>query len=96
MLIGFHAPVFMGGSEAIGDLAAKLDPRPMQPSAVTADLKASPFDPATPPPQPRSTPAPLMRRSRRQRAGSWSPQNFSLTPPFNTKPSLRDQMPVVH
>ena len=48
MPIGFHAPAFMDGQDALGDLAAKLDPRPMQPSAITAALKASLFDPATP------------------------------------------------
>ena len=52
MLTGFHAPVFMDGSEALGDLAAKLDLRPMQPSAITAALKASLFDPAKHPPAP--------------------------------------------
>lgn len=52
MLTGFHAPVFMNGHEALGDLAGKLDLRPMQPSAVTAALKASLFDPAKHPPAP--------------------------------------------
>ncbi len=52
MLKGFHAPVFMDGAEALGDLAAKLDLRPMQPSAVTAALKAAGFDPAAHPPAP--------------------------------------------
>jgi tRNA threonylcarbamoyladenosine biosynthesis protein TsaB len=52
MLTGFHAPVFMSGHEALGDLAGKLDLRPMQPSAVTAALKASLFDPAKHPPAP--------------------------------------------
>ena len=52
MLTGFHAPVFMDGQDALGDLAAKLDLRPMQPSAVTAALKASLFDPAKHPPAP--------------------------------------------
>ncbi len=52
MLTGFHAPVFMDGSEALGDLAAKLDLRPMQPSAITAALKAGVFDPARHPPAP--------------------------------------------
>jgi tRNA threonylcarbamoyladenosine biosynthesis protein TsaB len=52
MLTGFHAPVFMNGHEALGDLAGKLDLRPMQPSAVTAALKASLFDPAKHPPEP--------------------------------------------
>jgi tRNA threonylcarbamoyladenosine biosynthesis protein TsaB len=52
MLTGFHAPVFMDGQDALGDLAAKLDLRPMRPSAVTAALKASVFDPARHPPAP--------------------------------------------
>lgn len=52
MLTGFHAPVFMDGQDALGDLASKLDLRPMQPSAVTAALKASLFDPARHPPAP--------------------------------------------
>jgi tRNA threonylcarbamoyladenosine biosynthesis protein TsaB len=52
MLPVVHGPVFMDGSEALGDLAAKLDLRPMQPSAVTAALKASLFDPAKHPPAP--------------------------------------------
>jgi tRNA threonylcarbamoyladenosine biosynthesis protein TsaB len=52
MLTGFRAPVFMDASEALGDLAAKLDLRPMQPSAITAALKASLFDPAKHPPAP--------------------------------------------
>lgn len=52
MLTGFHAPVFMDGSEALGDLAAKLDLRPMQPSAITAALKASTFDASKHPPAP--------------------------------------------
>lgn len=52
MLKGFHAPVFMDGAEALGDLAATLDLRPMQPSAVTAALKAARFDPAKHPPAP--------------------------------------------
>ena len=52
MLTGFHAPVFMDGADALGGLAAKLDLRPMQPSAITAALKASQFDPARHPPTP--------------------------------------------
>ncbi|MEX1251927.1 MAG: tRNA (adenosine(37)-N6)-threonylcarbamoyltransferase complex dimerization subunit type 1 TsaB [Hyphomonas sp.] len=52
MLTGFSAPVFMDGAGALGDLAAKLDLRPMQPSAVTAALKASVFDPGRHPPAP--------------------------------------------
>ena len=52
MLTGFHAPVFMDGAEALGDLASKLDLRPLQPSAITAALKASAFDPAAHPPTP--------------------------------------------
>jgi tRNA threonylcarbamoyladenosine biosynthesis protein TsaB len=52
MLTCFHAPVFMDGSEALGDLAAKLDLKPMQPSAITAALKAGVFDPAKHPPAP--------------------------------------------
>lgn len=52
MLEGFHAPVFMDGADALGELAAKLDLRPMQPSAVTAALKAATFDPAAHPPAP--------------------------------------------
>lgn len=52
MLAGFHAPVFMDGAEALGDLAEKLDLRPMQPSAITAALKAGLFDPAAHPPAP--------------------------------------------
>lgn len=45
MLTGFHAPVFMDGPEALGDLAGKLDLRPLRPSAVTAAIKAGLFDP---------------------------------------------------
>lgn len=52
MLTGFHAPVFMDGADALGDLAAKLDLKPMQPSAITAALKAATFDPAKHPPAP--------------------------------------------
>lgn len=52
MLEGFHAPIFMDGSDALGDLAAKLDLRPLHPSAITAALKASAFDPAEHPPTP--------------------------------------------
>ena len=52
MLTGFHAPVFMDGEGALGLLAARLDLRPMRPSAVTAALKASAFDPANHPPAP--------------------------------------------
>lgn len=52
MLEGFHAPVFMDGAEALGELAKKLDLRPMQPSAITAALKAARFDPAAHPPAP--------------------------------------------
>lgn len=52
MLKGFYAPVFMDGAEALGDLAGKLDLRPMRPSAITAALKAARFDPATHPPTP--------------------------------------------
>jgi tRNA threonylcarbamoyladenosine biosynthesis protein TsaB len=52
LLTGFHAPVFMDGAEALGDLASKLDLRPLQPSAITAALKASAFDQATHPPTP--------------------------------------------
>ena len=52
MLTGFHAPVFMDSHEALGDLADKLDLRPMQPSAVTAAIKASLFDPDKHPPAP--------------------------------------------
>lgn len=52
MLTGFDAPVFMDGADALGDLASKLDLRPMQPSAVTAALKAGLFDPARHPPAP--------------------------------------------
>ena len=52
MLAGFHAPVFMDGQEALGPLATKLDLRPMQPSAVTAAIKAGLFDPAKHPPAP--------------------------------------------
>lgn len=52
MLEGFHAPVFMDGADALGDLGEKLDLRPMQPSAVTAALKAAIFDPAEHPPAP--------------------------------------------
>ena len=52
MLKGFHAPVFMEGKEALGDLAETLDIRPMRPSAITAALKAGRFDPAAHPPAP--------------------------------------------
>lgn len=52
MLTGFHAPIFMDGAEALGDLASKLELRPMHPSAITAALKASVFDPAAHPPTP--------------------------------------------
>ena len=57
MLQGFHAPVFMDGAEALGDLAARLDLRPMQPSAITAALKAARFDPAA------HLPAPVYARA---------------------------------
>ncbi len=57
ILTGFHAPVFMDGQEALGDLAARLDLRPMQPSAITAALKASVFDPG------KHTPAPVYARA---------------------------------
>ncbi|MEQ3651267.1 tRNA (adenosine(37)-N6)-threonylcarbamoyltransferase complex dimerization subunit type 1 TsaB [Hyphomonas sp.] len=52
MLTGFHAPVFMQGGEALGDLADALDIRPLIPSAVTAALKAPVFDLASHPPAP--------------------------------------------
>lgn len=52
MLTGFHAPVFMDGADVLGGLAATLDLRPMQPSAITAALKAGVFDPAKHPPAP--------------------------------------------
>ncbi|MFN7055625.1 tRNA (adenosine(37)-N6)-threonylcarbamoyltransferase complex dimerization subunit type 1 TsaB [Hyphomonas sp.] len=52
MLRGFHAPVFMDGADALGELAANLDLRPMRPSAVTAALKAARLDPAKHPPAP--------------------------------------------
>lgn len=52
MLTGFHAPIFMDGAEALGDLTSKLDLRPLHPSAITAALKASVFDPAAHPPTP--------------------------------------------
>ncbi|WP_339680041.1 tRNA (adenosine(37)-N6)-threonylcarbamoyltransferase complex dimerization subunit type 1 TsaB [uncultured Hyphomonas sp.] len=52
MLTGFHAPIFMQGGEALGDLADALDIRPLIPSAVTAALKAPMFDPASHPPAP--------------------------------------------
>ena len=57
MLTGFHAPVFMDGHEALGPLAAKLDLRPMRPSAITAALKASLFEPA------KHLPAPVYARA---------------------------------
>jgi tRNA threonylcarbamoyladenosine biosynthesis protein TsaB len=52
MLTGFHAPVFMDGAEALGDLAKSLDLRPLLPSAITAALKAERFDPERHPPTP--------------------------------------------
>jgi tRNA threonylcarbamoyladenosine biosynthesis protein TsaB len=52
MLTGFRAPVFMDGADVLGGLAATLDLRPMQPSAITAALKAGVFDPAKHPPAP--------------------------------------------
>lgn len=52
MLKGFHAPVFMQGAEALGDLKDELDIRPLTPSAVTAALKAPLFDAEAHPPAP--------------------------------------------
>jgi tRNA threonylcarbamoyladenosine biosynthesis protein TsaB len=46
MLQGFSVPVFMDGAEALGDVAAAIDVRPMRPSAITAALKAMTFDPS--------------------------------------------------
>jgi tRNA threonylcarbamoyladenosine biosynthesis protein TsaB len=57
LLTGFHAPIFMDGQEALGDLAAKLDLRPMQPSAVTAAIKAGLFHPD------KHSPAPVYARA---------------------------------
>lgn len=57
MLTGFRAPVFMDGHEALGDLADRLDLRAMQPSAVTAAIKAGLFDPA------KHSPAPVYARA---------------------------------
>ncbi|KCZ52386.1 tRNA (adenosine(37)-N6)-threonylcarbamoyltransferase complex dimerization subunit type 1 TsaB [Hyphomonas pacifica] len=57
MLVGFHAPVFMQGAEALGEeLAGKLDIRPLTPSAITAALKAPLFDP------PQHLPTPVYAR----------------------------------
>jgi tRNA threonylcarbamoyladenosine biosynthesis protein TsaB len=52
MLEGFTVPVFIDGVEALGDATERIDARPMQPSAITAALKASGFDPASHPPAP--------------------------------------------
>ena len=52
MLEGFHAPVFMDNGEALGEVGAKLDLRPLVPSAITVALKGELFDPATHPPSP--------------------------------------------
>ena len=52
MLEGFTVPVFIDGAEALGEAAAGIDARPMQPSAITAALKAAGFDPADHPPAP--------------------------------------------
>lgn len=52
MLTGFTAPVFMNGADALGDLAASLDLRPLHPGAIIAALKAVRFDPANHPPAP--------------------------------------------
>ncbi|MCA8901517.1 MAG: tRNA (adenosine(37)-N6)-threonylcarbamoyltransferase complex dimerization subunit type 1 TsaB [Hyphomonas sp.] len=52
MLEGFHAPVFMDNADALGEAAAKLDMRPLLPSAITAALKGEVFDPAAHPPSP--------------------------------------------
>lgn len=52
MLEGFAVPVFIDGVEALGDVTATIDARPMRPSAITAALKASRFDPAAHPPAP--------------------------------------------
>ena len=52
MLEGFAVPVFIDGVEALGDVTATIDARPMRPSAITAALKASRFDPAEHPPAP--------------------------------------------
>ncbi|MFN4226084.1 MAG: tRNA (adenosine(37)-N6)-threonylcarbamoyltransferase complex dimerization subunit type 1 TsaB [Hyphomonas sp.] len=57
MLEGFDAPVFMDGSEALGGLSARLDLRPLKPSAITAALKAAAFDPAA------HLPAPVYARA---------------------------------
>ncbi len=56
MLTGFHAPIFMQGPDALGDMSETLDIRPLVPSAVTAALKAPLFDPA------RHSPAPVYAR----------------------------------
>lgn len=56
MLTGFHAPIFMQGSEALEEMAEALDIRPLIPSAVTAALKAPLFDPA------QHLPAPVYAR----------------------------------
>lgn len=56
MLTGFHAPIFMQGLDALGDMAEALDIRPLVPSAVTAALKAPLFDPA------HHSPAPVYAR----------------------------------
>ncbi|MEZ5945371.1 MAG: tRNA (adenosine(37)-N6)-threonylcarbamoyltransferase complex dimerization subunit type 1 TsaB [Hyphomonas sp.] len=52
MLEGFHAPVFMDNADALGEAKAKLDLRPLLPSAITAALKGGVFDPAAHPPSP--------------------------------------------
>jgi tRNA threonylcarbamoyladenosine biosynthesis protein TsaB len=52
MLEGFHAPVFMDNADALGEAKAKLDLRPLVPSAITAALKGGVFDPSRHPPSP--------------------------------------------
>lgn len=52
ILEGLTVPVFIDGPEALGDAIATIDLRPMQPSAITAALKASGFDPEAHPPAP--------------------------------------------
>jgi len=52
MLEGFHAPIFMDNTDALGEAAKKLDLRPLRPSAITAAIKGGLFDPAEHPPSP--------------------------------------------
>lgn len=52
VLEGFHAPIFMDNADALGEVAERLDLRPLVPSAITAALKGGVFDPAKHPASP--------------------------------------------